>query len=146
MPGTIAHTRYGYYAVADDAVQGAETREAKWDTALSSPLPYSAFALSCAVNYDAESGKASGPLTSKPTPIIMAAEQQSIQIVRAAALSSSGSILSGWSWQIDWKKTWTNRVSTVTFDKQLPKKTKALRFLVSDPAGDHIGTCDYRLP
>jgi hypothetical protein len=28
----------------------------------------------------------------------------------------------------------------------LPKKTQTIRFLVSDPVSEHIGTCDYRMP
>jgi hypothetical protein len=73
----------------------------------------------------------------------MQSEPQSQEIIRIAALSSTGAILANWSWQIAWKNTWTNRVTTAAFDKPLPKKTKTVRFLVSDPGSQNIGTCDY---
>ena len=145
VEGTSARTRLGYYAVAEDASQSPEGRSAKWQAALTSPLSYTAFNLACPITYDAATLKATGTITSKPTPIVMESPQQSVEMVQAAALSNSGDILTAWSWQISWKMTWTNRVSPVTFDKVVPKKTKSLRFLVSDPAGEHIGTCDYRI-
>ncbi len=144
-PGTTAHTRRGYYAVADEQAPSQEMREARWLAALASPLTYAAFALSCSANYDAKTGRATGAFTVKPTPLIMETEPQSREIIRVAALSSSGAITANWSWQIDWKKTWTNRVTTASFDKVLPKKTQRLKFLVSDPGALHIGTCDYLL-
>jgi VWFA-related protein len=145
VDGVHASTCRGYYAVDDDQNQSAALREERWSDALSGPLAYSAFSLTCPLTYNAESGEAKGTVTSRPTPMVIAGQQQTIQIVRAAALSSSGSILTAWSWQIDWKKTWTNRVSSVAFNKVVPRKSKAVRFVVSDPSGEHIGTCDYQL-
>jgi VWFA-related protein len=146
IEGATARTRLGYYADADAPAPTPEMREVKWTAALSSPLAYAAFALTCPLTYNASTGRATGTLTVKPTPIIMEAEQQSREIIRVAGLSNSGAILTSWSWQIDWKKTWTNRVTTASFDKVLPKKTHSVRFLVSDPASEHIGTCDYPIP
>lgn len=143
--GTTAHTRLGYYAVADEMAPTKELREARWLAALASPLTYAAFSVSCSSNYDANTGRATGAFTVKPTPLIMETEPQSREIIRVAALSSSGAITGNWSWQIDWKKTWTNRVTTASFDKVVPKKTQRLKFLVSDPASLHIGTCEYWL-
>jgi len=140
--GTTAHTRRGYYADADEPAPSQEMRDARWLAALTSPLTYAAFAVSCSSNYDANSGRASGAFTVKPTPLIMETEPQSREIIRVAALSSSGAITASWSWQVDWKKTWTNRVTTASFDKVLPRKTQRLKFLVSDPGSLHIGTCD----
>jgi hypothetical protein len=131
--------------MADEAAPAQEMREARWATALSSPLQYAAFSVSCPITYDSAANKAVGTITVKPTPVIMQAEQQSREIVRVAALSGSGAILTNWSWQVDWKKTWTNRVTTASFDKVLPKKTQSIRFLVSDPGSMYIGTCDYKL-
>jgi hypothetical protein len=76
----------------------------------------------------------------------MQMEQQSKEIIRVAALSNTRAVLTSWAFQIDWKKTWTNRVTTASFDKVLPKKTHTVRFLVSDPAAAVIGTCDYQIP
>jgi len=146
VPDLTARTRLGYYALADDSTHSTDLRNERWNSALTGPLAYTAFTLTCPITYNAETGEAKGNVTSRPTPIIMQAQQESIQVVRAAALSNSGAMLTGWSWQIDWKKTWTNRLSTVSFDKVLPKKTKSIRFLVSDPAAEHIGTCDFPLP
>jgi VWFA-related protein len=143
--GTTAHTRRGYYAVADEMAPSQEMREARWRAALVSPLTYAAFVVSCSSNYDANTGRATGAFTVKPTPLIMETEPQSREIIRVAALSRSGAITANWSWQIDWKKTWTNRVTSANFDKVLPKKTQRLKFLVSDPGSLHIGTCDYLL-
>lgn len=145
MDGTTARTRLGYYAIADEATPRQEVREARWTAALVSPLTYAALNLSCPVSYDGASGRASGILTVRPTELIMGTEPQSHQIIRAAALSNSGSIVTSWSWGIDWKRTWTNRVTTARFDKVLPKKTERVRFLVSDPGSMHIGTCDFWL-
>jgi len=143
---TKARTRLGYYAIADEPALTPEMREAKWKAALSSPLAYEGFALSCPLTYDASGNHAVGVLTVKPTELGMQMEQQSREVIRVAAVSKSGSILSEWNWQIDWKKPWTNRVTTANFDKPLPAKTNLLRFLISDPAAQQIGTCDYRLP
>ena len=143
MEGATARTRLGYYAVADEPEATPEMREARWTAALNSPLTYAAFALTCPLSYDTASGRATGTLTVKPTPLIMQAEQQSREMIRVAGLSGSGAILTSWSYQIDWKKTWTNRVTTASFDKVLPKKTERIRFLVSDPGSEHIGTCDF---
>ena len=145
MEGAAARTRLGYYAFADGPVPGEEMREARWTAALASPLTYAAFHLTCPLTYDSAARRAAGTLTVKPTELIMQTEPQSREIIRVAGLSSSGSILTSWSWQIDWKKTWTNRVTTASFDKVLPKKTRRIRFLVSDPGSTHIGTCDYSL-
>lgn len=144
MVGATARTRLGYYAVADEPVPSQETREARWMAALSSPLTYAAFALTCPLTYDATTGRATGTLTTKPTPLIMQTEPQSREIIRVAGLSSSGAVVKSWSWQIDWKKTWTNRVTTAKFDEVLPKKARRVRFLVSDPGSLHIGTCDWQ--
>lgn len=141
--GMVARTRLGYYALGDDAVPSQDMREARWMAALSSPLTYAAVSLTCPLTYDAATGHAAGTVTVKPTPLIMQAEPQLQEIIRVAALSNSGTILANWSWQIDWKKTWTNRVTTAAFDKVLPKKTQSVRFLVSDPGSLDIGTCDY---
>jgi len=143
--GTTAHTRLGYYAVADEMAPSQEMREARWRAALVSPLTYAALAVSCSSNYDADTGRATASFTVKPTPLIMETEPQLREIIRVAALSSSGAITANWSWQIDWKKTWTNRVTTANFDKVLPKKSQRLKFLVSDQSSLHIGTCDYLL-
>ncbi len=143
MAGAAVRTRLGYYAIADGPAPGEEMREARWTAALASPLAYAAFNLTCPLMYDSAARRAAGTLTVKPTELIMETEPQSREIIRIAALSSSGSILTSWSWQIDWKKTWTNRVTTASFDKVLPKKTQRIRFLVSDPGSMHIGTCDY---
>lgn len=145
VEGSVARTRLGYYAVDDDTLTPGQ-RDERWNSALTGPLAYSAFTLTCPITYNAGTLEAKGAITSRPTPVIMDSPQQSIQVVRAAALSPNGAVLSAWSWQIDWKKTWTNRLSTVAFDKTVPKKTKELRFLVSDPEGEHIGTCDYQIP
>jgi VWFA-related protein len=144
--GLVARTRLGYYAVASDPVPSQDMREARWTAALTSPLTYAALSLTCPLTYDAATGHASGTLTVKPTPLSMQAEPQSQEIIRIAALSSTGVILANWPFQIDWKKTWTNRVTTAAFDKPLPKKTQTVRFLVSDPGSLNIGTCDYRIP
>ncbi len=143
--GTTAQTRRGYYAVADETAPGEEMREARRLAALASALSYAAFAVSCSSTYDANTRRATGSFTVKPTPLIMESEPQTREMIRVAALSSSGVITASWSWQIDWKKTWTNRVTTASFDKVLPKKTQRLKFLVSDPGALHIGTCDYLL-
>lgn len=140
--GTTAHTRRGYYAVPDEMAPSQEMREARWLAALASPLTYAAFAVSCSSKYDANTRRATASFTVKPTPLIMQTEPQSREIIRVAALSGSGAIMANWSWQIDWKKTWTNRVTTASFDKVLPKKTQRLKILVSDPGSLHIGTCD----
>ena len=142
--GATARTRLGYYAVADEPLPSEEMREARWAAALSSPLTYAAFALACPVTYDASTSRATGTLTVKPTPLIMQTEPQSHEIIRVAGLSSSGAIVKSWAWQIDWKKTWTNRVTTAKFDEVLPKKAGSIRFLVSDPGSLHIGTCDWQ--
>jgi len=144
IPGVTARTRLGYYAVGDESATTQELREARWTAALSSPLVYSAFALTCPVTYDEATAHATGSFTVKPTPFIMQTEPQSRENIRVAAISSSGAILENWSWQIDWQKTWTNRVTTAKFDKVLPKKTGRVRFLVSDPDATHIGTCDWQ--
>jgi VWFA-related protein len=141
--GVTARTRLGYYAIADEPAPSPETREASWIAALSSPLTYSAFDLSCPLTYDAATGQAKGTLMVKPTQLIMSTEPQTRQIIRVAALSNSGAILSSWAWQIDWKNTWTNRVTKANFDKALPKKAQRVRFLVTDPNTGHIGTCDW---
>ncbi len=143
IPGVTARTRLGYYAVSDEAAPTQELREARWTAALSSPLVYSAFALTCPITYDEATAHATGSFTVKPTPFIMQTEPQSRENIRAAAISGSGVILQNWSWQIDWQKTWTNRVTTAKFEKVLPKKTQRLRFLVSDPDATHIGTCEW---
>lgn len=140
----MARTRLGYYAVGDDAVPSPEAREVMWTAALSSQLTYSAFALSCPLTYDANTDRATGILTVKPTPLVMQTQHQSRETIRVAALSSSGAIVKRWSWQIDWKNTWTNRVTTAKFDEALPKKVRTVRFLVSDSASMHIGTCDWQ--
>jgi VWFA-related protein len=145
MEGATARTRLGYYAVADEPTPSEGVREARWMTALASPLTYAAFGLSCPLTYDDATRRATGTLTVSPTELIMETEPQSREIIRIAGLSNSGSIVTSWSWQIDWKKTWTNRVTTASFDKVLPKKTQRVRFLVSDPGSMHIGTCDYWL-
>jgi len=144
IPGVVARTRSGYYAVGDDSAPTQELREARWTAALSSPLVYSAFALTCPVAYDEATMHATGSFTVKPTPFIMQTEPQSRENIRVAAIAGSGAILQNWSWQIDWQKTWTNRVTTAKFDKILPKKTQRVRFLVSDPDATHIGTCDWQ--
>jgi hypothetical protein len=146
VEGTTARTRLGYYAFADEPVPTPETREAKWQTALAGPLAYEGFALSCPLTFDASADKAAGTLTVKPTPLVMQMEQQSKEIIRVAALSNTRAVLTSWAFQIDWKKTWTNRVTTASFDKVLPKKTHTVRFLVSDPAAAVMGTCDYQIP
>jgi hypothetical protein len=140
--GTTAHTRLGYYAVADEPVPDLEMREARWSAALASPLQYSAFTLSCPFTYDANTNHATGTLKVKPTELSMQSEPQKNEIIRIAALSNSGAVLTSWASQVEWKNTWTNRVTTATFDKVLPKKTQRLRFLVSDPTSTHIATCD----
>ncbi len=145
VDGFSARTRLGYYAVDDDTLS-TDQKEERWNSALSGPLAYSAFTLTCPISFNAGTLEAKGAVTSRPTPVVMDSPQESIQIVRAAALSNSGAVLAAWSWQIDWKKTWTNRLSTVSFDKTIPKKAKTLRFLVSDPGAEHIGTCDYQVP
>jgi hypothetical protein len=143
--GAMAHTRLGYYAAPDELAPSQEVREARWKAALASPLNYAAFGMSCPSTYDATTGRFTASLTVKPTPLIMAVAPQSQEIIRIAGISGSGAVVAGWSWQIDWKKTWTNRVTTASFDKVLPKKTQTVRFLVSDPGSLYIGTCDYEL-
>ena len=146
VEGAKARTRLGYYAIADEPPLTPEMREAKWKAALSSPLAYEGFALSCPLTYDASAHRAVGVLTVKPTELGMQMEQQSREVIRVAAISKSGSTLAEWAWQIDWKKPWNNRVTTANFDKPLPAKANAVRFLVSEPSAQQIGTCDYRLP
>ncbi len=128
LEGVMARTRLGYYAVAEEAAPSQEAREAMWTAALSSQLSYSAFALACPLTYDDKTDRVSGTVTVKPTPLVMETQPQSRETIRVAALSSSGAIVKRWSWQIDWKNTWTNRVTTAKFDEVLPKKVTAVRF------------------
>ncbi len=146
VDGVVARTRLGYYASPDDTAESSEAREEKRKAALASPLTYGAFQMACPMNYDVASGHVTGVLTVKPTPIIMQSQPESVAIVRAAGLSKSGEVVGGWSWEINNKQTWTNRVTKLSFDKPLPKKAHAVRFLISDVEADHLGTCDFQVP
>jgi hypothetical protein len=53
--------------------------------------------------------------------------------------------LDRWSYRIDWKDQWTNQLISATFDKVVSPKARTVRFLVSDPLAQKVGTCVYQL-
>ena len=146
LEGTAARTRLGYYAVDDAAAPSVEMRETRWSAALASAFPYSAFNLSCPLNFDSSSSRAWGVLTISPAESFAQHQPQTQQIIRGAAVSKTASILTQWAWDHDWKTPWTNRVTTAKFDKILPPETRIVRFLISDASAQQIATCDFRVP
>ncbi len=145
IDGASARTRRGYFALPDDTHPDPEMKEVKIKDALASPLTYAGYNLTCPLNYDASKGRASGKLTVSPRPGITVADETR-EIIRAESLSGDGKVLTSWAWEATWKNPWTNRVVTAAFDKVLTPEAKRVRFLVSNPAADRIGTCDYRVP
>ena len=145
IEGASARTRRGYYALPDEPHPDPQMKEVKLKTALASPLNYGGYNLTCPLNYDPSKGRASGKLTVTPKSDTKAMDQTR-QIIRAEALSENGKVVTSWAWDVTWKNPWTNRAVTAAFDKVLPSEVRRLRFLISDPAAERIGTCDYRLP
>ncbi len=145
VDGSSARTRPGYYAVAEAPSPDAELREAKLQSALASPLPYAGWNLTCPLTFDPSRSHLKGQMVITPKPGVKE-EDQTAQTLRVESLSDNGKVLDTWSWHINWKNSWTNRVVNASFDKVLNRKARVVRFLVSDPATDRIGTCEYRLP
>jgi hypothetical protein len=145
VEGASARTRRGYYALPDEPPTDPEMKEVKLKAALASPLTYAGYTLTCPLSYDPSKGRASGKLTVTPKPD-STGMSQTRQIIRAEALSENGKVVTSWAWDVTWKNPWTNREVTAAFDKVLPAEVRRVRFLVSDPVAERIGTCDYRLP
>ncbi|MGA8029513.1 MAG: VWA domain-containing protein [Bryobacteraceae bacterium] len=143
--GATARTRQGYYAVADDAAPNREITDAVLDAAMSSPLSYAGLDVACPATYDAAKGQLIGKLTVTPKPLLATADQNE-QVIRFASFSKDHKTLDRWSWRVNWKTPWTNRVVSASFDRPLSPKATSARFVVSDAAAQRIGTCDYRVP
>ena len=140
-----ARTRQGYYAVADDAVKDEGTREAYLEAAIASPLIYSGFNVSCPASYDEAKNKLTGKVLVTPQQVTAGTDQRE-QIIRVASFAQDHKLLNKWVWRVNWKNPWTNREVSAAFDKVLDAKARTVRFLVSDPGAERIGTCEYRLP
>jgi Ca-activated chloride channel family protein len=144
-PEATARTRKGYYAVADDAVTSKAMAEALWEAAISSPLTYTGLDVSCPATYDGTKDRLTGKLIVTPQRPTLETDQRE-QVIRVASFSADQKLLNNWLWRVTWKTPWTNRVVSANFDKVLSPKARAVRFLVSDPDAEHVGTCEYRLP
>src|SRR5579883_2955258 len=145
VEGATARTRPGYYAVADEASADQQLTEARLEAAMASTLRYSGVDLSCPATFDGNKDRLSGKIVTAPRALFGSTETRD-QIIRIASFSKDGKQLNFWSWRVAWKDPWTTRSVSASFDKVLSSKAKRVRFLVADPAGDRIGTCDYALP
>ncbi len=145
IEGASARTRRGYYAVGEAPSPDPALREAKLVSALASPLAYSGWNLTCPLTFDPATYHMKGQMIVTPKGGAKE-EDQTAQTLRAQSFSDNGKVLDSWSWHVNWKNSWTNRVVNASFDKVLNQKARVVRFLVSDPATDRIGTCEYRIP
>jgi VWFA-related protein len=145
LPDATARTRKGYYAVPDEAAADQGMKDALWEAAMSSPLIYAGLDVSCPATYDASKDRLTGKLVVKPQQLTEGTNQRE-QVIRVASFSKDRKLLNSWLWRITWKTPWTNRVVSASFDKVLSPKTRTVRFLVSDPAAERMGTCEYPLP
>jgi VWFA-related protein len=140
-----ARTRQGYYAVADDAVKDEVTRETYLEAAIASPLIYAGFNVSCPASFDETKNRLTGKVVVTPQQVTAGTDQRE-QIIRVASFAQDHKLLNKWVWRVNWKNPWTNREVSAAFDKVLDAKARTVRFLVSDPGAERIGTCEYRLP
>gem|GEM_PF-2654380 len=145
IEGSIARTRQGYYANAEDATPNKEMIEARLQGAMSSPATYGALNVSCPATYDGAKNHLTGKIVVTPNQQAAASDQME-QVIRVSSFSKEQKVLNSWVWRINWKNPWTNRAVSASFDKELSPKAKSVRFLVSDAGADRIGTCEYRLP
>ncbi len=145
VEGASARTRNGYYATANDQAPDPDVKEARLSAALSSPLLYSGSSLSCRMTFDAAQDRVQGKLVVTPHSVGLATDQTG-QIIRAASFSGDGKMLNDWSWKVEWKVPWTSHPVSAYFNKTVSPKARRVRFLVSDPAADRIGTCEYEVP
>ncbi|MBV9157959.1 MAG: hypothetical protein JO097_16965, partial [Acidobacteriaceae bacterium] len=144
LEGSTARTRPGYYAVADETADQQQA-EIRLETAMSSPLIYSGVDVSCPATFDSQKDRLTGKIVVTPKPLLGTSDARQ-QVLRISSFSKSGNPLDVWSWRVNWKDPWTNRAVSASFDKVLSPKATKVRFLVSDPTADRIGTCDYGLP
>ncbi len=145
IEGSTARTRPGYYAVAEEAAADQKVTEARLENAMSSPLTYSGVDVSCPAAFDPQKDRLTGKIVVTPKPLLATSDTRE-QILRISSFSKSGKPLNAWFWRVNWKDPWTSRVVAASFDKVLSANARKVRFLVSDPAADRIGTCDYALP
>jgi VWFA-related protein len=141
---STARTRNGYYAVPDEAAADRGMAEALWTAALASPLAYTGLDVSCPVTFDASTNRIKGKVLTTPRQKAVKTDQKE-QIFRVASFSEDRKLLDSWSWRITWKDSWTSKVVGESFDKVLSPKARTVRFLVSDPGAEQMGTCEYRL-
>ena len=140
----VARTRPGYYATPQESTPPPQTRDDLIAAALESALPYAAFNVACLLTYDADARRLHGKVSVTPQQRAEALEE-SQEIVLAASFASNGKVLSKWSWRVDWKTPWTNRPISTLFDKVLPEGTQRVRFVVSGPSAERIGSCDIQV-
>ncbi len=142
--GATARTRPGYYAVADEATADQQLAEGRLQAAMSSTLTYSGVDLACPATFDPQKDRLTGKLVVTPKPTFAIGDTHE-QIIRISSFSKNGKPLNVWNWRVNWKDPWTTHVVSASFDKVISPKATTVRFLVSDPTGDRIGTCDYPL-
>lgn len=145
LPGSIARTRPGYYALPDSPAADQQLAEARMEAAMASPLAYSGLEVACPAAFDPQKDRLTGKIVVTPKPLFGTGDTRQ-QVLRISSYSGNAKPLNVWFWRINWKDPWTNRVVSASFDKVLSPKARRVRFLVADPAADRIGTCDYRLP
>ncbi len=145
VEGSSARTRPGYYAVADEAAADQQLTESRLQAAMSSSLTYSGVDLSCPAIFDPQKDRLTGKLVITPKPTFGTSDSHE-QIIRISSFSKNGKPLNVWNWRVNWKDPWTSHVVSASFDKVISPKATTVRFLVSDPSADRIGTCEYRLP
>lgn len=140
--GATARTRQGYYAASDDFQPGREIVDARLENAMTSVASYGALSVSCPATYDPAKNRLMGKIVVQPSQT-QAATDQKEQVIRVASFSKDHKLLNSWVWRVNWKNPWTNREVSASFDKVLSPKAVRVRFLVSDPIAERIGSCEY---
>ena len=141
----VARTRPGYYATPAESAPAPQTRDDLIAAALGSPIPYAAFNVACLLTFDGPARRLHGKISVRPQQGASGTDQNE-EVVLAAGFDASGKVLSKWSWRVDWKTPWTNHPVSTLFDKVLPEGMRRVRFVVSDPSAERIGSCDIYVP